>query len=263
MTDARQWRPALLFVLCLVSAVAPASAKAHQDDSDDPTAVASTPDSSAERASIFLLVPKPPRLRVHMDGVLADDGHTETSAEWPGGSTEFATCQRWPSCDASLALGLGADWSPNRFLSLGLRARWHRGNDQLTVLGRRWDVVEALFVPQLNVPWRWRWPRGGLRPYLALPFGPAWSFQSRNWSRAVEEEWNSRTGLSVGVALGMEFYWNHRWGWLVEVGYQARFLSADVVSTPVVDPQSQASERMTLRQRQILFSAGLLFGLAP
>jgi len=130
------------------------------------------------------------------------------------------------------------------------------------MLGRHLDVVEVLVVPQVSVPWKWRrWPRGGARPYFAVPVGVAWSYQSRNWTRAVTEDWNSRPGLSAGAAIGLEIYWSRRWGTLVELGYQARFLSADVVSTPVDEPQAQVSERVTTTQHQILFSVGLLVGL--
>jgi len=58
-------------------------------------------------------------------------------------------------------------------------------------------------------------------------------------------------------------YWSHRWGTFLELGYQARFLSADVVSTPVSEPQAQVSERVTTTQHQILFTVGVVFGLRP
>ena len=77
----------------------------------------------------------------------------------------------------------------------------------------------------------------------------------------MTEDWNSRPGLSAGAAIGLEMYWSRRWGTLVELGYQARFLSADVISTPVDEPQAQVSERVTTTQHQILFSVGLLVGL--
>lgn len=125
-------------------------------------------------------------------------------------------------------------------------------------------MFDVLLVPHVNLPWHWqRFPRGGARPYLAAPFGVAWSYQSRNWTRAVNEDWNSRPGLSVGAALGLELFWNRRWGGLVELGYQARFLSADVISTPVDEPQARVSERVTTTQHQILFSSGIVFGLLP
>ena len=116
-------------------------------------------------------------------------------------------------------------------------------------------------MPQLHVPWNRRVPRGGALSYVALPIGLAWSFQSRTWTRAVNEDWNSRPGLSVGAAIGVEMFWGRRWGTLVELGYQARFLSAEVISTPVDEPQAQASERVTTTQQQILLTVGLLFGL--
>jgi hypothetical protein len=130
------------------------------------------------------------------------------------------------------------------------------------MLGRHLDVVEMLIIPQLNLPWKWRrWPPKGARPYIAIPLGLAWSFQYRNWTRAVDEDWNSRTGVSVGVAVGYEMYFSPRFGMRVELGYQARFLSADVVSTPVDEPQSQVTERVTTTQQQLLFSLGIVFGL--
>jgi hypothetical protein len=65
----------------------------------------------------------------------------------------------------------------------------------------------------------------------------------------------------VGAAVGFELFWTPRWGVLLEVGYQARFMSADVTSTPVDEPQAQVTERVTMRQHQILLSVGIVFGL--
>jgi hypothetical protein len=56
-------------------------------------------------------------------------------------------------------------------------------------------------------------------------------------------------------------YFSLRFGMRVELAYQARFLSADVVSTPVDEPQSQVAERVTTTQQQLLFSLGIVFGL--
>jgi hypothetical protein len=130
--------------------------------------------------------------------------------------------------------------------------------------GRRLYVLEVLSVPHVNLPWYWRrFPRGGARPYVALPVGLAWTYQTRAWSRAVHEDWNSRPGLSVGAALGLELFWSRRWGGLVELGYQARFMSADVISTPVDEPSARVSERVTTTQQQILFTVGVVFGVRP
>ena len=200
--------------------------------------------------------PRPPCLRLHLAAGLADAGSNGTMAKWPGGSTQDSWCSAWP-CLFNQLLDLGADWSPTRYYGLGLRGRWVRGGDY-NLVGRDWDVLEVLLTPEFNLPWPWLWPHGGLRPYLALPIGPAWSFQSRAWSRAVAEEWHSRTGVSVGGALGFEFYVSRRWGFVVETSYQERYLSADVVETPVDEPQAQASERVTLMQRHLAFSVGLL-----
>jgi hypothetical protein len=65
----------------------------------------------------------------------------------------------------------------------------------------------------------------------------------------------------VGAALGFEFYVSRRWGFVVETNYQERYLSADVVETPVGEPQARASERVTLMQRHLAFSVGLLIPL--
>ena len=160
-------------------------------------------------------------------------------------------------------LELGLDWSPFRYVGAGMRARWIVADTTSNLLGRRFNAVEVLLTPQFQFPWPWRWPRGGLRPYLALPIGPAWSFESRAWSRAVAEDWQSRVGLSLGAALGFEFYLSRRWGFVVETSYQERYLSADVVETPLAEPQAQATERVTLTQRHLTVSLGLLVALDP
>jgi hypothetical protein len=219
------------------------------------------PVSLVVKEGVPLPPPRPPQLRLHLAAGLAEGGPNGTMANWPGGSTVDSWCSTCPFTQVSPVLDLGADWSPTRYYGLGLRGRWVRGGDSYNLLGRHWDVLEVLLTPQLNLPWPWRWPRGGLRPYLALPIGPAWSFQSRAWSRAVAEEWHSRTGVSVGGALGFEFYVSRRWGFVVETSYQERTLSADVVETPVGEPQAQASERVTLMQRHLAFSVGLLVAL--
>jgi hypothetical protein len=77
----------------------------------------------------------------------------------------------------------------------------------------------------------------------------------------VNEDWNSRTGLSLGAAIGFELFWTPRWGALVELGYQARFMSADVTSTPVDEPAARVTERVTMRQQQLMLSLGIVFGL--
>jgi hypothetical protein len=205
--------------------------------------------------------PVPPSLRLRLEvalGQLSSD-----STQWHDGSQASPSCAPYLyACDLSPALGLGIDWSPLRYIGLGLRGRWVHQLASTSIFGRHLDVLEVLSVPQVNLPWKWRrFPRRGARPYVALPLGVAWSFQSRSWTRAVNEDWNSHPGLSAGVAVGLEMYWTARWGSLVELGYQARFLSADVVSTPVDEPQAQASEHVTTRQHQIIFSVGLLFGL--
>lgn len=76
----------------------------------------------------------------------------------------------------------------------------------------------------------------------------------------MKEDWNSRPGLSVGAALGLELFWGLRWG-IVELDYRARFLSAEVLSTPLDEPASKATERVTVTQHQLVLSLGLLFGL--
>ncbi len=48
---------------------------------------------------------------------------------------------------------------------------------------------------------------------------------------------------------------------LIEVGYQARFYSADVTSTLVDSPEVQVKDRIRYRDHQILVSIGLLLGL--
>ena len=215
--------------------------------------------SSLGTEGALLPPPQPPHVRLHLAAGLANAGSSDTLAKWPGGSAVDSRCSEGPCL--SPVVDLGADWSPTRYYGLGLRGRWVRGGDSGNLMGRHWDVLEVLLTPQLNLPWPWRWPRGGGRPYLALPIGPAWSFQSRDWSRAVAEEWRSRTGVSVGAALGCEFYVSRRWGFVVETNYQERYLSSDVVETPVNEPQARASERVTLMQRHLAFSVGLLVAL--
>ena len=215
------------------------------------------PVSSLVNEGAPLPPPRPPRLRLHLAAGLANAGPNGTMATWPDGSTVDSWCS---NCMFSQIADVGADWSSTSYYGLGLRGRWVRDGDY-NLLGRYSDVLEILLTPQLSLPWPWRWPRGGLRPYLALPIGPAWSFQSRAWSRAVVEEWHSRTGVSVGAALGFEFYVSRRWGFVVETNYQERYLSADVVETPVGEPQARASERVTLMQRHLAFSVGLLIPL--
>ena len=183
----------------------------------------------------------------------------------PDGSRASPSCapQLPPSfCKIAPALGLGMDWSPVALFGLGLRGRWVPGiPGNGSIFGRRLDVVEVLLVPQVSLPWKTRIPRGGARPYVAAPVGLAWSFESRTWERAVQEVWNARPVFSAGAALGLELYWGARWGTLLELDYRARFLSADVVSTPLAEPASQATERVTVIQHQLVFSVGLLFGL--
>ena len=203
-----------------------------------------------------------PGLRLHVEGALGL--LLSDSSRWPDGLRASPSCPPLSDevCDFAPALALGMDWSLSHHFDLGLRGRWIHPFPVRTMLGRHLDVVEVLIVPQLNVPWKWRrWPPKGARPYVAAPVGVAWSFQYRNWTRAVSEDWNSRPGLSAGVAVGFEMYFSRRFAILVELGYQARFLSADVVSTPVDEPEAQVSERVTTTQHQILFSVGVLFGL--
>jgi hypothetical protein len=74
----------------------------------------------------------------------------------------------------------GFDWSPARLFGLGVHARWLVGRAAWEeYLGRHIDIIEVLLVARLELPWKWRWPYGGARPYLALPLGPAWSYESR------------------------------------------------------------------------------------
>jgi hypothetical protein len=205
------------------------------------------------------LVP-PPRLRVQIKAGLAET-YGPSWIQWSDGNREYESCPSFP-CGLRFALGAGVDWSPVRYFGIGLHARWLVGRATWEeALGRHLDIVEVLVAPQLNLPWKWHWPPGGMRPYLALPFGPAWSFQSRTWSRAVHEDWNSRIGLSAGVALGMEFYWKHRLGWFFELNYQQHYLSADVIQTPVDEPAARATERVTAREAALILSIGHLFSL--
>lgn len=234
----------------LLSALVVASTNARTQAASDARAGDSSEGGVAVPAA-------PPRLRLHAGAGIADGGRG-TMARWPGGATEYASCS--PSCTYAPILDLGVVWSPWPHLGFGLRGRWVPGSAR-SVLGRRWDVLEVTFTPELDLPWPWRGPRGRMRPYLALPIGPAWSFTSRDGGRAVQEDWKARTGSSVGAALGFEFYLNRRIGFVGELSYQERFLSADVVETPVDEPQARASERVTLNQRYLTFTAGLLLGL--
>lgn len=200
----------------------------------------------------------PPRLRLHGTLGLAHGGQG-TIATWPGGREEVAACAS--SCLVLPVLDLGVDGSLSRIFGVGLRARWTPRHWHDGVVGRRWDVVEMLLTPQINLPWPGPKLRDRMRPYLAFPVGPAWAFATRSWSRAVHEEWNSRTGLSVGATVGVEFYLKRRFGFVGEITCQERFMSADVVETPVAEPAARASERVTLRQRYLTISVGMLLGL--
>lgn len=238
-------------------------ARPGAQEEPDPVASGAAPAQVHEEPSLPPRLPAPPSLRLHVEGALTDLRSNTT--RWPDGTTSSPACTGLVDCDLGLAAALGLDWSSRRRVGVGLRGRMHRhfagdAND----LGRRLYVLEVLSVPHVNLPWFGRrFPRGGARPYLALPVGVAWSFQTRAWSRAVREDWHSRPGLSVGAALGLELFWSRRWGGLMELGYQARFMSADVVSTPVDEPSARVSERVTTTQHQILFSVGIVFGVRP
>jgi hypothetical protein len=206
----------------------------------------------------------PPDLRLHLEAGLGADLYR--SMQMPDGSRASPSCSSGELipllCKLIPALDLGIDWSPVEAFGAGLHARWLpalRGG--ASTLGRRLDILEVLLVPQVRLPWPWRFPRGGARPYLAAPLGVAWSFQSKKWERAVNESWNSRPGLSAGAALGLELFWGPRWGTLFELDYRARFLSSDVVSTPLDEPALAASERVTVTQHQLVFSVGVVLGL--
>jgi hypothetical protein len=247
--------------LGLAAVASPALALDFEDASDDQLQETAPASASAAQTAAPLPSPEPPRLRLHIDGAIAHF-YGEAWMRWSGGETEYASCATGQACGFTLALAAGADVSLSRHVSLGLRARWLVGGSQWNeVQGRSLSVVEILFVPQVSLPWKWRWPRGGLRPYLALPVGPAWSFLSRTWSRAVHEEWDSRIGLSVGLALGMEFYLSRRWGWLVETSYQAHFLSGNVTQTPVDEPSAEVTTPVTAKQGMLLLTLGLLLPL--
>jgi len=202
----------------------------------------------------------PPRLGLHVENALGL--FLANSTRWPDGSRASPSCAPLDdACNFSVALGLGMDWLPLRHFGLGLRGRWVHPRSSATILGRHLEVVEVLAVPQLHLPWKWRrFPPAGARSYLAVPIGVAWSFLSRRWTRAVKEDWNGRPGLSTGVALGLEMYWSRRWGTLVELAYQVRFLRATLISTPVDEPQAQVGQQITTTHHQILFSVGLLLG---
>lgn len=195
-----------------------------------------------------------PSLYAHAEGILADS--TSDVTRWPDGSSASpAGSNKIHGFGYGLGAGMACSVIP-RF-TLGLRGRWLQRSPLETVWGRRLDVVEAVLVPQLNLLRR----IGNMRPYVAVPLGAAWSIQRRSWTRAVEEEWNSRPGLTVGGSVGIEVFGPSQLGLLLELGYQARFLSASVISTPVEEPQSRVSERVTTTQHQIIFSAGLALGL--
>ena len=204
----------------------------------------------------------PPRLRLHVEGalglVLAD------STRWPDGVRTSPSCRPGSEelCELTPAFALGIDWSALPHFDLGSRVRWIQPFPIRATLGRHLDVVEVLALPQWNLPWKpTRWPPAGARLYVALPVGVAWAFQYRDWTRAVEEDWRSRPGLSTGGAAGFEMYFSPRFAILIELGYQARFLSADVVSTPVDEPASHVSERVATTQHQVFLSLGMVFGL--
>jgi len=207
--------------------------------------------------------PLPPRLRLHVEGGLGV--YLSNSMQMPDGSRASPSCSPQlitAFCRIAPALGLGMDWSLLPLFGLGLRGRWVHGiPGNGSIFGRRLDVVEVLLVPQVTLPWKKRIPRSGARPYVAVPVGLAWSFESRTWERAVQEDWNARPGLSAGAALGLELFGGTSWGALIELDYQARFLSADVVSIPLAEPASQTTERVAVVQHQLVFSVGLLFGL--
>lgn len=205
---------------------------------------------------------KPPSLRVHLAGGLGM--YLSDTSQWPDGVRASPSCPPLSSevCNLAPMLALGIDWSALDRFDVGLRGRWIHPFQVRDLLGRHLDVIEVLVVPRFNLPWDWPpWPRRRARLYLAAPLGVAWSIQYRSWTRAVNEEWNSRPGLSAGAAAGVEMYLGRRWGLLVELGYQMRFLSADVVSTPVDEPQSRVSERVVTAQQQLLLTLGVIFGL--
>ena len=229
----------LITAFCSVSLAMPASATAQQDE-----------------------LPALPSLRLHVEGALGM--FLSDSSQWPDGVRASPSCPPLSAevCDFTPALALGMDWSPLQRFDFGLRGRWIHPFPVRDLLGRHLDVVELLIVPQYNLPWKWRrWPPRGARPYVAVPVGVAWSFQYRDWTRAVNEDWNGRPGLSAGVAAGFEMYFSPRFAIFMELGYQARLLFSDVVSTPVNEPQSQVTERVKTTQQQLLFSLGVVFGL--
>lgn len=182
----------------------------------------------------------------------------ESSAQ---GSSSPALCSDIaPALFCMGALSLGADWSPVRRASVGLRARW--AFDPSTSLGHERAFVEGLIIPQLHSPRAWTWPSGmTARPYLALPLGIAWPLQKKTWTRAVSEDWNGHGGPTIGIATGTEMWLGRRWGVVADLSYQLRFFSADVTSTPFDFPQLQVREHVSYRQQQLLLSAGVLLGL--
>lgn len=152
--------------------------------------------------------------------------------------------------------GLGVMWTPLRYAGVGLLGRALLSP---MVLGRTRAMAEVLALPQVHVPI----PRSARsRIYLGLPVGVVWSSQSQDWGRAVQEDWKGHAGLSVGAALGTEFWAAIApWGGLFEIAYQARFTSADVTSTLVDAPEVQVKDRIRYRDHQILLSFGLLWTL--
>jgi hypothetical protein len=245
------WHPLLVLLGAALGTLSvPARALAQEADPFDEARLAPPP-----------AVPAPARLRLLGEGSLTN--LRSDSMRWPDGTTAAPSCPNLIGCDPGLAVGLGLEWSSESRFGVGLRSRLHRRFEgDAMYLGRRLYVLEVLSVSRVNLPWPWQRKRhADVHPYVALPLGLAWTFQTRTWSRAVNEDWNSRTGLSVGAAVGFELFWTPRWGVLLEVGYQARFMSADVTSTPVDEPQAQVTERVTMRQHQILLSVGIVFGL--
>ena len=100
--------------------------------------------------------------------------------QWPHGASEYQSCGAFLVCGFRFALGAGLDWSPTRFFGLGSTRALACGAGSLGRIPRApHHIIEVLLVPRLELPWKWRWPYGGARPYLALPLGPAWSYESR------------------------------------------------------------------------------------
>ena len=256
--NAARW-VSITMALCVGALAGSAKARAQEWASDQPTDQAKNEAMPGwpRRGPL----PLPPGLRLHVE--VAPGANLATSRRGSDGSQSSPSCavEAPPSlCSIPLALGLGLEWSSVQHIGLGLRGRWVYAPANTSLFGRRLNVLEVLASPNVGWPWHTRIPSGGARTYFAVPVGLAWSFQSRNWERAVREDWNSRPGLSVGVACGLELFWGRNFGGLVELGYQARFLSADVVSTPLADPASKASERVTVTQHHLVLSLGILYG---